>query len=591
MKKNRQNSQSLQGPSPLGAVMQQWGLQDLKRAAWLSLAINLLMLAPTAFMMEVYDRVINSRSHATLAYMLGGVIVVYLVTELLDWVRAKMLLASSLRLDADLRNMAFNSMFESRRMGATSSSPHVLGDVRTLREFVSSSVVQAFLDTPISIVFLVLVFFIHPSMAIFALIGALLQLAIGVHTEKWTGPAIQHSARASAGAQGMLGNMLASAEVIQAMGMKTGVYERWMTQQRQFLYLQAKASEYAGSSSGLSKVTQTAQGSLILGLGCWLTLKGVIDPTGGLMIVASVLGGRMMTPMVQIISQWRQVADARDAYHRLDTFLASVKPKSPGLPLPAPKGRLQVENLSAAAPASAIPILKVVQFALDPGDCLAVIGPSASGKTTLARLLLGLWPAQTGKVRLDGVDIHTWDKEELGPWLGYLPQSIELFDGTLAENIGRFEPVDMTKLDRAVEWAGLKPLLDQWPEGYDTLLGTNGARLSGGQRQRVALARAIYGDPKLVVLDEPNASLDAAGEAAMMALLARLKAQGTTVVMITHRVQPLAVADKILLLRDGQVQAFGPKEPILASLQSARAAVQGSAPDQPANAAKPGAAQ
>lgn len=569
--------------------MRQWGMKDLTRAAWLSLSINLLMLAPTAFMMEVYDRVINSRSQETLAYMLGGVIVIYLVTELLDWVRAKLMLASSLHLDADLRDMTFDSMFESRRIGSPSASPHVLSDLRTLRDFVASSVFQAFLDAPISLVFLVLVFFIHPSMAVFALIGAVLQVLVGVHTEKWTGPAVIQSSRASSAAQDTLTSLLGSAEIIQAMGMKATVHERWMSEQRRFLYLQAQAAEYAGSSSTLSKLIQTTQGSLILGLGCWLTLSGVVDPTGGLMIVASVLGGRMMTPMVQIIAQWRQVADARDAYRRLDTFLSSVKPRPHGLPLPAPKGALQVENLYAAAPASTTPILKGVQFSLNPGDCLAVIGPSASGKTTLARLILGLWTAQNGKVRLDGVDVHTWHKQELGPWLGYLPQTIELFDGTLAENIGRFERTDMTKIEHAAQIAGLKPLIDEWPEGYETRLGTGGARLSGGQRQRVALARAVYGEPKLVVLDEPNASLDAAGEAALMALLQHLKSRGTTVVMITHRVQPLAAADKILLLREGQVQAFGPKDQVLVAIQNARTPVTGQSSSQAGTTAENGA--
>ena len=288
-----------------------------------------------------------------------------------------------------------------------------------------------------------------------------------------------------------------------------------------------------------------------------------------MLVVASILGGRMLAPLVQVISQWQGVVNVRDAWARLDTLLAAVPAKSPGMPLPAPTGTLQVEQLVAGAPGNPSPILRGIAFALNPGEALAVVGPSASGKTTLARMLVGLWPAAAGKVRLDGADVHTWDKGELGPYLGYLPQGIELFEGSLAENIARFGDVDMVKVEAAARAVGLHDFIQSLPQGYESAVGPDGARLSGGQRQRVGLARALYGDPVFVVLDEPNSSLDEIGDAALARAIAEAKSRGTTFVVMTHRTSILAVADKMLVLRDGQQQAFGPRDDVLAALQKA----------------------
>jgi len=343
-----------------------------------------------------------------------------------------------------------------------------------------------------------------------------------------------------------------------------------LLRQREFLKLQAQASASAGGFQAVSKLLQTTLGSALLGLACWLLLYNELRGGAGMMIVASILGGRMLAPLVQLVSQWQSVVNVRDAWGRLDGLLKAVPPRPDAMALPTPRGVLQVEQLVAGAPGNPVPIVRGVQFALAPGEVLAVVGPSAAGKTTLARLLVGLWQAQAGKVRLDGADVYAWDKAELGAHLGYLPQGVELFEGTLAENIARFATVEPHKVEAAARAVGIHDFIVSLPQGYESEVGPQGARLSGGQRQRVALARALYGDPVLVVLDEPNSSLDEEGDAALAQAIQAAKGRGTTFVVMTHRTSVLGVADKMLVLRDGQQVAFGPRDEVLTALQRAQ---------------------
>ena len=349
------------------------------------------------------------------------------------------------------------------------------------------------------------------------------------------------------------------------------IHARWMAKQREFLNLQAQASDAGGAFQAASKFLQNTTSSLLLGLGAWLLLRNDLNGGSAMMIIASILGGRVLAPLVQIVSQWQAVVNVRDAWSRLEQMLAALPLRPAAMALPAPRGALAVENVMAAAPGSQMPILRGVAFALQPGEVLAVVGPSASGKTTLARLLVGLWPAASGKVRLDGVDVFNWDKAELGPHIGYLPQGVELFDGTLAENIARFGEVDAARVEAAARAVGLHETIMALPKGYDNPVGRDGAMLSGGQRQRVGLARALYGDPVFVVLDEPNSSLDESGDAALASAIAQLKSRGTTFVVMTHRTSVLAVADKMLILQEGQNRAFGPRDEVLAALAKANA--------------------
>ncbi|SER69417.1 type I secretion system permease/ATPase [Giesbergeria anulus] len=570
-------------PSELRAA-----LADLRpyfvRAGWFSLLSSLLVLAPSGYMLEVYDRVVNSRSHMTLWMLTLLILGVYVMMEVLEWARAEMLRAASVELDQRLSGRIFRAVFEANLKRLPGGTQQPFNDFKQLREFLYSPALLAMMEAPVSIVFLVLLFLISPVLGWTSVAFSIILTLVGWLNERSTKPPLMAANRSAVAAQQYADGSLRNAQVIESMGMLRDIHARWMNKQREFLNLQAKASESAGGYQAMSKLLQNILSSMMLGLGCWLLLHNGLNGGSAMMIIGSVLGGRVLAPLVQIVTQWQGVVNVRAAWERLDQLLAAVPPQRDNMALPAPRGLLQVEQLMAGAPgAGNASILKGVAFALAPGEVLAVVGPSASGKTTLARLLVGLWPAAMGKVRLDGVDVFAWDKAELGPHVGYLPQGIELFDGSLAENIARFGKVDRAKVEAAARAVGLHEFILALPQGYDSPVGRDGAMLSGGQRQRVGLARAIYGDPVFVVLDEPNSSLDEEGDAALARAIASLKARGTTFVVMTHRTSVLAVADKMMVLRDGQVQAFGPRDDVLAALQKA-AQQQAQPPQRPATA-------
>ena len=543
------------------------------RAFGFALLGGLLMLVPTVYMLEVYDRVVNSRSHMTLVMLTVLVVAAYVVMEVLEWARSETLYEAGEQLDKRLATRVFNSIYESnlRRLGGGTIQP--MNDFRTIRDFLHSPVVGAVMESPVSLVFMVLLFLMSPWLGWCAVVGAVLQVFVGWLNERSTTPYMMEANRSAIGAQVYADGSLRNAEVIESMGMLQHIHARWLGRQREFLSLQAKASDNAGSFQAISKFLQTTMGSLLLGLAAWLLLHDKLAGGAGMMIMASVLGGRMLAPLAQVVTQWRAVVNARDAWDRLDGLMQQVPQRQPAMPLPPPRGSLGVEQVVAAAPGKQqggqVPILKGVAFALAPGEVLAVVGPSASGKSTLARLLVGLWPAASGKVRLDGADVFTWDKQELGPHVGYLPQGVELLDGTLAENIARFGEVSMAKVEAAARLVGLHEYILALPKGYESPVGRDGAMLSGGQRQRVALARALYGDPVFVVLDEPNSSLDDAGDAALARAIRELKSRGTTFVLMTHRTSVLEVSDKMLILSEGTPKAFGPRDEVLAALSKA----------------------
>jgi len=539
------------------------------RAAWFSICSCLLILAPSVYMLEVYERVVNSRSHQTLVMLTLVVLAAYVVMEILEWARAEIMQGAGLQLDKLMRNRVFGAIFDAnlRRMPGGSTQP--LSDLRSIRDFFGSPPLLAVMEAPVSLVFLGLVFAISPVLGWSAVIGSLLQVFLGWLNERSTQPPLIAANRSSMAAQQYVDGSLRNSQVIESMGMLRDIHRRWMVKQKEFLNLQAVASDKAGGFQAATKFLQVTMGSLLLGLGAWLLLHDSLNGGAGMMIIGSVLGGRVLAPLVQIVTQWRLVINFRDAWQRLDNLLASVPAKPATMPLPAPRGHLQVDSLVAGAPGGGPPIVKSVSFNLAIGEVLAVVGPSASGKSTLARLLMGVWPAVGGKVRLDGADMFTWDKEKLGPHVGYLPQGVELLDGTLAENIARFGEPQPAKVRAAAQAVGLHDFITSLPLGYDSPVGQEGAMLSGGQRQRVALARALYGDPVLVVLDEPNSSLDESGDAALAAAILELKSRGTTFVVMTHRTSILAVTDKMLVLQDGVAQAFGPRDDVLAALKQA----------------------
>ena len=539
------------------------------RAAWFSICSCLLILAPSVYMLEVYDRVINSRSHQTLVMLTLVVLAAYVVMEILEWARADIMHGAGLQLDKLMRNRVFRAAFEANLKRLPGGTTQPLSDLRAIRDFFGSAPVLAAMESPVSLVFLALVFAISPVLGWSAVIGSVFQVFLGWLNEKSTQPPLIAANRSSMAAQQYVDGSLRNSQVIESMGMLRDIHRRWMVKQKEFLTLQATASNKAGGFQAATKFLQTTMGSLLLGLGAWLLLHNALNGGAGMIIIGSVLGGRVLAPLVQIVTQWRQVINFRDAWQRLENLLASVPAKPPAMPLPSPRGLLQVDSLIAGPPAGGPSILKGVSFGLAVGEVLAVVGPSASGKSTLARLLMGIWPAVSGKVRLDGADIFTWDKQELGPHVGYLPQGVELLDGTLAENIARFGEPQPAKVKAAAQAVGLHEFITSLPLGYDSPVGQEGAMLSGGQRQRIALARAIYGDPVFVVLDEPNSSLDESGDVALASTIVELKSRGTTFVVMTHRTSLLAVADKMLVLHDGIAQAFGPRDDVLAALKEA----------------------
>lgn len=563
-------------------------LADLRpyfvRAGWFSLLSSLLVLAPSGYMLEVYDRVVNSRSHMTLWMLTLLILGVYVVMEMLEWARAEMLRAASVELDQRLSGRIFRAVFEANLKRIPGGNQQPFNDFKQVREFLYSPALLAMMEAPVSIVFLVLLFLISPVLGWSSVAFSVVLTLVGWMNERSTKPPLMAANRSAMAAQQYADGSLRNAQVIESMGMLRDIHARWMNKQREFLNLQAKASESAGGYQAVSKLLQNVLSSLLLGLACWLLLHNSLNGGDAMLIIASVLGGRVLAPLVQVVTQWQSVVNVRASWDRLEQLLEAIPPRPDNMALPAPRGLLQVEQLMAGAPGTGNnSILKGVAFALAPGEVLAVVGPSASGKTTLARLLVGLWPAAMGKVRLDGVDVFAWDKAELGPHVGYLPQGIELFDGSLAENIARFGEVDRAKVEAAARAVGLHDFIMALPQGYDSPVGREGAMLSGGQRQRVGLARAIYGDPVFVVLDEPNSSLDEEGDAALARAIAGLKARGTTFVVMTHRTSVLAVADKMMVLRDGQMQAFGPRDEVLAALQKA-AQQQAQPPQRPATA-------
>jgi ATP-binding cassette subfamily C exporter for protease/lipase len=537
-------------------------------AVGFSALISLLALMPSVYMLEVYDRVVNSRSGMTLAMLTVMIVLAYAVMEVLEKIRSDLMRAAGVQIDQTLSKRVYDAMFQGllkRQLGG--SMQQIFNDLKVVREFLASPALMAIFEAPVALVALGLNFAISPWLGIASLLGGLAMVWITWMNEKATRLPLSEANRSVAGAQQFADASLRNAHVIESMGMLEAIHAKWEKRQYEFLAFQAKASIGGGLWTAMSKAIQQIMASMLLGLGAWLQMNNMLNGGASMMIISSIIGGRILAPLVQLVAQWNGVVNVRGAWSRLEALLSHIQPKPDAMSLPAPKGALSVEGLTAGAPGQQAPIIRGVQFSLSYGEVLAVVGPSASGKTTLARLLIGLWPAMSGKVRLDGADIHTWGKTELGPYLGYMPQGVELLEGTLAQNISRFGDVDMVQVEAVAKLVGVHDLIMSLPEGYNSQVGRDGVMLSGGQRQRVGLARALYGNPVFVVLDEPNSSLDEAGDAALANAITSLKQQGTTFVVMTHRTSILAVADKLLIMQDGVQQAFGPRDEVLAALQ------------------------
>jgi len=532
-----------------------------------SAIINLLMLAPSLYMLQVYDRVLGSRNEITLLMLTLLIVGAYLFMGGLELIRSFVLVRVGAQFDMTLNKRVYTAAFEQNLKQAGFNAGQSLADLTNLRQFLTGNALFAFFDAPWFPIYLIVIFMFEPVLGLFALAGTVLLIILAVVNERVTKEPLAEANSMSIQANTLATNNLRNAEVIESMGMLPNLMGRWFKLHGKFLGLQASASQKAGVVSGLTKFVQMSMQSLVLGLGALLVLDNKITP--GMMIAASILLGRTLQPVQQVIAVWKSVSGARSAYERLEALLEANPAREAGMALPKPQGALALDNVTAAPPGVKTPIVKGVSFAIAPGDVLGVLGPSGSGKSTLARLLVGVWPSMIGKVRLDGADIYQWNKAELGPHVGYLPQDVELFAGSISENIARFGDVDAEKVVQAARRAGVHDLILQFPQGYDTKLGDGGAGLSGGQKQRIGLARAMYDDPALIVLDEPNSNLDDVGEQALLAAVLDLRQRGKTIVMISHRPSAVQVTTKLLLMRDGAVHMFGPTNQVLAALNEA----------------------
>jgi len=528
---------------------------------------NLLMLVPSLYMLQVYDRVLASRNELTLVMLTVLMLGAYMLMAGLELVRSYVLVRVGAKFDMTLNKRVYTAAFEQNLKQAGGNAGQALSDLTNLRQFLTGNGLFAFFDAPWFPIYLIVIFFFEPALGWFALGGTLVLVVLAVVNERITKKPLGDANTMAIASTTMATNNLRNAEVIESMGMLPNLITRWYKTHGKFLQLQAEASEKAAKIASATKFVQVSLQSLVLGFGALLVLENKMTP--GMMIAATILVGRALAPVQQVIAVWKSWSSTRSAFERLSKLLEANPARDAGMELPKPQGVLTVENITAGPPGSKAPVIKGLSFGINPGDVLGVIGPSGSGKSTLARLLVGVWPSMMGKVRLDGADIYQWNKGELGPHVGYLPQDIELFSGTISENIARFGELDAEKVVLAAKRAGVHDMILHMPEGYDTKLGDGGAGLSGGQKQRIGLARAMYGDPSLIVLDEPNSNLDDVGEQALVQAIADLRQRGKTIVMITHRTTVLGVTNKLLLLRDGAAQAFGPTRDVMAAIQEA----------------------
>ncbi len=537
-----------------------------------SAIINLLMLVPSLYMLQVYDRVLQSRNETTLLMLTLLMLGAYAFMSTLEFVRSFVLIRIGAQLDMKVNKRIYTAAFEQNLKRGGGNAGQYLQDLTQIRQFLTGNGLFAFFDAPWFPVYLAVIFMFDTTLGLFALFGVIIMVALAYANEVVSKKPLAEASTASIISSNLATNNLRNAEVIEAMGMLPNLMSRWYKLHARFLQLQAEASEKSGIVTAASKFVRVSLQSLVLGLGALLVIDGKMSP--GMMIAGSILLGKATGPIDQLIGVWKQWSSVKSSYERLNELLAKNPARTPGMDLPKPQGHLSVENVTAAPPGSKVAVIKGLNFALAPGDVLGVIGPSGSGKSTLARLLVGVWPAAVGSVRLDAADIYQWNKDQLGTHIGYLPQDIELFAGTVAENIARFGEIDSEKVITAAKHAGVHDMILHFPEGYDTRLGDGGAGLSGGQKQRIGLARAMYNDPSLLVLDEPNSNLDDVGEQALVVAINHLRECGKTIVLVTHRTNILGATTKLLLLRDGTAQAFGPRDQVIAALNQANAQAQ-----------------
>ncbi|PZW49130.1 ATP-binding cassette subfamily C protein/ATP-binding cassette subfamily C protein EexD [Humitalea rosea] len=563
-----------------------------KRQFWtvglFSGVVNLLQLTVSLYMMQVFDRVLATRSLDTLYYLTAIALLAISVLALLEAVRSLVMQRVAAWIEQRVAPESFSRAIEAQLRGRPYRM-EALRDLAVCRGWLGSPGALALYDVPWVPIYLAVIFLLHPVLGWIALGGAVLLFLLTLVNEVITSNLLRRANTSAMASQRRADAIGRNAEVIDSMGMGPAVMRRWREAVAETIPPQAAAADRAAGLMAVTKFIRLAVQIGILGVGCYLVLQQEL--TSGASIAGSIIMGRALAPVEQLIGGWKGLVSARQSFRRLSTFLALPRLRPPGLPLPAPRGALSVERVTFGLPGMAMPIVKGVAFALDPGESLAIIGPSAAGKTTLIRLLIGVTAPTSGTVRLDGADVHTWLREDFGKHLGYLPQDVELFDGTVFRNIARMAEAEPDEVYAAARLAGCHEMILRLPAGYDTEIGDGGQHLSGGQRQLIGLARALFGSPKFVVLDEPNSNLDGDAEAVLVASLQRLKTQGTTIVLVSHRPTLVQGVDKVLLLREGAVEMFGPRAEVLKRLMAPAKPAEVTGPAQQGRLAPPQAAQ
>ncbi len=533
-----------------------------------SMVANVLMLTPTLYMLQVFDRVMVSRSELTLLVVTLVMLFLLAMMAFAEWSRSRLLIRSGVRLDEVLGTRVFNASFEAYLSQSASSPSRGFADLTELRQFLTGNGVFALFDAPWTPIYIAVLFMLHPWLGFLAIGFALVQAALAWFGHRQTVAPTVEASKAQGTVNGYLHSKLRNAEVLESMGMVRNLRRRWQERHDDAVELNTRSHAIGNRITAWSKFIRYSQQSLSLGAGALLVIDGQMTP--GAMIASNILMTRALAPIDMLVSSWRSYIGAREAFGRLEALLREHPARDPALRRVGPTGSVTLRDVVATAPGREEPILKGVNLKLPAGTVTVVIGPSGSGKSTLARVILGIWPDVSGEVLLDALPIDSWNRTELGPYIGYLPQDIELFDGTLAENIARFAKVDSKRVIAAATAAGLHEMILRFPAGYDTPIGEAGRVLSGGQRQRIGLARAVYGEPTLIVLDEPNANLDDAGDAALLGSVKALKSAGKTVLLITHRPGAIAVADQLILMRDGHVQMQGPRDAVMQAMRAAQ---------------------
>ncbi|MDG2406552.1 MAG: type I secretion system permease/ATPase [Paracoccaceae bacterium] len=532
-----------------------------------SFFINILMLTPMFYMINVYDKAVGTGSLPTLMSLVLIALFLYLILGLLEWTRSKVLVYIGSRLDQFIAPRVYGLCFESA-MGASASQgigSGPLSDLNSLRQFMASPNSAVIFDLPWIPLFLLLMYFFHPALAVVAVLSIVILAVVAIANQRATTSGLREANKLASQIASQTQRNLRNAEVAGAMGMVPPLMSRWRIQQDTMLSTQFKASSTATGFSAATKTLTTVTQSAAITTGAYLAIVQEISP--GLIIGAALLLGKTLQPIGQTVTSWKSFVDAREQYDRLNVLLAAHPPATKRMSLPPVSGRITAHKAVVTPPGADTATLGEISFTLEPGTTTMVLGPSGAGKSTLVRAILGLWATSAGDIRIDGAESSSFDRIELGPQIGYLPQDIELFDGTVAENISRFGELDADLVIQASQDAGVHDLILALPEGYDTVIAGQKGILSHGQRQRVALARALYGRPQILVLDEPNSNLDEAGEQALNQAVAKMKSLKTSIIMVSHRQAVLAAADYIMILNNGVITEQGPRDLVIAKFK------------------------